>query len=395
MKKITLTLLALVCALCCAFGMVACGENESGDGGSDHKHVYASEWVFDEAYHWHVCNADYECEGSKKIAHKDDNNDKICDECNNYLPSKGLEYEYSGISSGYVLTGIGTCTDTDIVIPMYCTGDEYFGCLPVTNLEYNLFAGNTEITSVIIPDGVEYIGDGAFTNCTALESVTIGKSVKEIEHHAFTGCTSLSGVVIPDSVKTIKYDAFSYCENLTSVTIGKNVESIEHDVFSNAPIENLTFVDSIVPLTIGDSVFSYMPITSLSIPDRITYIGKDVFSNLNVNYIEYENCKYIGNVTNPYFVLVEAIDNKATSYKVHADTKVISGFAFRGSFTDITIEIPVGLKGIGAWLCSGRYNIDVQYKGTVEQFKAIEKMDWTQGVNYWSVTCTDGGDSKK
>lgn len=35
MKKITLTLLALVCALCCALGLVACGgEPDSGDGGT-------------------------------------------------------------------------------------------------------------------------------------------------------------------------------------------------------------------------------------------------------------------------------------------------------------------------------------------------------------------------
>ena len=67
------------------------------------------------------------------------------------------------------------------------------------------------ITSVVIPDSVTEIGEGAFSDCTSLESVEIPSSVTEIGVHAFSGCTSLSSVVIPDGVKKIGDYAFKDC----------------------------------------------------------------------------------------------------------------------------------------------------------------------------------------
>lgn len=46
-KKITLTILALVCALCCAFGLAACGDNpppEEPGNGSDKRAITKTEW---------------------------------------------------------------------------------------------------------------------------------------------------------------------------------------------------------------------------------------------------------------------------------------------------------------------------------------------------------------
>ena len=55
-----------------------------------------------------------------------------------------------------------------------------------------------DTTIVIIPEGVTKIGDGAFYDCTLLESVVIPKGVTEIGDGAFKYCTSLESIVIPE-----------------------------------------------------------------------------------------------------------------------------------------------------------------------------------------------------
>ena len=73
---------------------------------------------------------------------------------------------------------------------------------------------NTDVTDVVIPDGVTSIGDRAFAYCKSLESVTIPDSVTSIGYDAFRYCESLEAITIPDSVTSIEDDTFRYCENI-------------------------------------------------------------------------------------------------------------------------------------------------------------------------------------
>ena len=67
---------------------------------------------------------------------------------------------------------------------------------------------NSDIVSVIIPDGVVTIGDNAFDGCESLKEITIPDSVVRIGSYAFYGCDSLKEIAIPDSVTEIGEYAF-------------------------------------------------------------------------------------------------------------------------------------------------------------------------------------------
>ena len=66
-RKMLLVALALVCALTCAFGLVACdnGNNDNGGTGNNgsnggdnkpsHTHTYSTTWTRNETHHWHNC----------------------------------------------------------------------------------------------------------------------------------------------------------------------------------------------------------------------------------------------------------------------------------------------------------------------------------------------------
>ena len=204
--------------------------------------------------------------------------------------SEGLEFTLNDNGESYSVSGIGTCTDTDIIIPATYDG------LPVTGVSDQAFYKRAKLTSITIPDSVTTIGDEAFHTCPLLTSVTIGNSVTSIGSYAFYNCTKLTSITIPDSVKYIGIKAFYDCSSLTSVTIGNGVRSIGDSAFYNC-----------------DSL------TSISIPDSVTSIGKEIFFD----------CSGLTTVT---------IGNGVTS---------IGDYAFFGCSTLTSVIIPDSVTNIG------------------------------------------------
>ena len=89
--------------------------------------------------------------------------------------------------------------------------------------------------SVTIPDSVDLIGYGAFTECENLESVTVPDSVINVADYAFSQCTALTTATMSSGVSKISYGTFFDCTKLKSVTIPGSVKSIEHKAFSICP----------------------------------------------------------------------------------------------------------------------------------------------------------------
>ena len=81
---------------------------------------------------------------------------------------------------------------------------------------------NSEVT---IPEGVQSIGDCAFSGCNSLTSLTLPSSLKLIGDSAFWGCSSLTSLTLPSSLQSIGYWAFEYCNSLTSLYIPAGTEA--------------------------------------------------------------------------------------------------------------------------------------------------------------------------
>ncbi|MCR5653220.1 MAG: leucine-rich repeat protein, partial [Ruminococcus sp.] len=147
----------------------------------------------------------------------------------------------------------------------------------VTSIDEYAFTGNTDITEVIIPDGVESIGTEAFKRCTSLTSVTIPNSVVSIAQKAFYGCSGLTSVTIPDSVTTIDKYAFQGCSSITSVTIPDSVTSISSYAFADcSSLAIVTIPDSVT--SIGECAFlSCSSLNEATIPASVTSIKSTAF----------------------------------------------------------------------------------------------------------------------
>lgn len=138
-------------------------------------HTFSEDWSGDETHHWHIC---LNCnEVSDKAEHSW--NDSVCSVCEIPKPSEGLAYKLNNSRTAYSVTGIGTCADTDVVIP------SVYNSLPVTSVAESAFETCSLLTSVTIPGSVTSIGKSAFEHCNSLKSVTIASGVISIEESAF------------------------------------------------------------------------------------------------------------------------------------------------------------------------------------------------------------------
>ena len=64
---------------------------------------------------------------------------------------------------------------------------------PLTG-SYKLYLNGTQVTDLVIPEGITELPIFVFLGCTELKSVTIGKDVKIIGKEAFFNCINLTDV---------------------------------------------------------------------------------------------------------------------------------------------------------------------------------------------------------
>lgn len=79
--------------------------------------------------------------------------------------------------------------------------------------------GCVSLKRVALPSGLRCIGDGAFKGCRRLEEVEIPSEVSYIGSYAFHRCHALKRIALPASVKELGAYAFLYCDNLKEARI--------------------------------------------------------------------------------------------------------------------------------------------------------------------------------
>jgi hypothetical protein len=94
-----------------------------------------------------------------------------------------------------------------------------------------LFAYCENLTSVILPSGLQSISDSAFRECTRLTNLVIPDSVTTICDSAFYNCDGLTDFSIFKNVTVIECEAFWDCDGFTKIVLSENVTYIDDRAF--------------------------------------------------------------------------------------------------------------------------------------------------------------------
>lgn len=130
-----------------------------------------------------------------------------------------------------------------------------------------------EIKSVVIPDSVIEISEGAFLDCMELEEVTMGNGVRRIGGGAFFGCCRMKTIHLSENLKEIGPQAFNFCESLETLELPLSLRNIEVGVFRNcANLKSLKIPDGVQAIPEG-AFFQCYNLEELYIPSSVTKIG--------------------------------------------------------------------------------------------------------------------------
>lgn len=103
---------------------------------------------------------------------------------------------------------------------------------PVRYIDHHAFGGHhSDLKKVVIPEGVEVIGEYAFANAPSLQTVVLPSTLEEIGRGAFSNCTMLSDITLPDGLTTLDAEVFDSCTRLKKLKIPASVREIGVDCF--------------------------------------------------------------------------------------------------------------------------------------------------------------------
>lgn len=166
----------------------------------------------------------------------------------------------------------------------------------VVGIADGAFAANKTLTGVTLND-VRFIGVNAFRGCDKLATITFTDKVKYVGANAFRE-SGLTSVILPQTVQIVGDNAFYDCKSLVSVSVSaskigrfafsytgvnRTLNSTVKQRPDYAKLKNLTIGDGVVE--IASNAFQYCLVTSVTLPSSLASIGKYAFAQTELSGI--------------------------------------------------------------------------------------------------------------
>ena len=198
------------------------------------------------------------------------------------------------------------------------------------------FAGDTDITTVLLPNTITKIGQSAFEGCSSLSEVTLPPSVTSVGSRAFYGCTSLVSVELPSKLRELPERVFSGCEGLAGITIHGNIEVVGDHAFEHCKgLRSLKLQNGIITVCEG----AFEGCTSLGrvvVPESVREVQTLAFKDcISLTRVEFNGDTELA--TSAFFLCSNL--SEIVFYRTPSN---ISEYAFSGT-QDITIYSDQGV----------------------------------------------------
>lgn len=208
----------------------------------------------------------------------------------------------------------------------------------------NVDTGEEKITYLEkLPDSLSQLGttdssttsgNGPFTNCSSLVSITIPNRVSFIANSAFTNCTELTTVNLPQSLTIIYSSAFSGCGKLTAVNFNSGTEP------ASVKLQQQAFKDC-------------KKLASFDFSKISTFMGKAIFNNCtSLTSVNIHDAMDVGTLADMF-----AGCTSLSTVTFTPDKGNIGGTAFRGCTNLTTVTIGGSVATIGTNAFDGCENL--------------------------------------
>ncbi len=247
------------------------------------------------------------------------------------MPEESQLLMWREMDEGVIITGHLSKNLSELVIP-----DELNG-RPVVAIDSGAFSDREDLASVVLPDGLKWIGARAFAHCHGLESVTIPEGVTSIGDEAFVFCYGFTSMTIPGSVGNIGRSSFAYCHGLRTIEVSaanQNYTAIDGVLFSKDGTE-------LIQCPAGKSGVYY-------VPAGVTSIREGAFAGCGMSIIAVpQNAEYdVSQLTVGTSAVIARYDQNTGEliveweyYVNDADEVVITGYSVPMGNLEIPSEI--------------------------------------------------------
>ena len=229
----------------------------------------------------------------------------------------------------------------------------------VTDISSYAFAGQANMTKVIIPSSIKTIGTYAFQNCLSLETVEFasGSTIDTIDNYTFADCIKLKNINLPNTIIKINQYAFAGCKSLESFTWPTSITTLGNGAFTGSGLKTVTVPGTIT--SFGDNMFKNCHnLETAVISNGITKVGTYTFDgceklssvtlSTDLTYLPqymFQNCTGLTSITVP-----ENVTRLGGNASSSATSSSLSGYVFAGCTNLESLTMSPNVANLGSYL---------------------------------------------
>lgn len=239
-----------------------------------------------------------------------------------------------------------------------------------------------EISEIVLPDTISKIGLSAFENCTSLETIRIPEKVQHIPHSCFRGCTNLRDVYFLTQGNCLYVEdwAFEGCRSLTDINLPV-VLTGSYPTFKGCSNLRQIILKGDLRREIGSEIFSgCKSLTEIRIPKDIYLIKGGAFSGctglerviIESEHIEIEPTAFLGctHITKLYFNC-----DPVRVLSAFPDSTKIESISLAENFSGELTEKSISLRSIQNYM-SNELKFMASFYGLFDM--NITQMKWSE-----------------
>ena len=264
----------------------------------------------------------------------------------------------------------------------------------IKRLEDYVFA-NTKISTINIPDSIEYVSNLAFNNVTTLPvvnyiryadtialkvtstsqtSYTVREGTKILGNALFSGCNKATSISIPEGITSIGDSAFYSCQKLTTLNLPQNLRYLGAYAFEYCyELANPIVIPNQISTIKASTFNSCSKIPSITIGNNVTRINSGAFSGCNgISEVNIDSLEHWLNIDFQYGASPFNANTNPASFKINGTE--ITTLTIPNSITKIkdyslsyigecstvsSITVPNSVKQVGVYAFNKCYNVDI------------------------------------